>query len=147
MSKASDDEALLATVRADLSTAHLAVRRKHQPKPNARERAPFVHVPVEELLAGATVLAGALELLVWIYILREWHMRRSMGVLGSLPVTNVGLARWGVSRFAKRRAIDKLSKAGLLHVEKHGGRNPRVSVAIRPRERGALSGERLSNMT
>lgn len=139
----SSDDALIALVRLDREKAESVNVDTSSKLKSLRELEPFVHISVRDLLIGTSMLDGVQEVLVWIYILRELHMRRSMGVLGSMPVTNVGLAQWGVSRFAKRRAIDKLSKAGLLQVEKHGGRNPRVTVAVPLRERGrSLGGAR-----
>jgi len=140
------DEALIALVRLDREKTESVNVTSSKLKP-ALESEPFVHISVRDLLTGASVLHGAQELLVWIFVLRESHMRRSKGFLGSMAVTNASLAPWGVSRFAKRRAIDKLSEAGLLQVEKHGGRNPRVTVAVPLRERGRSLGERVRNTT
>jgi hypothetical protein len=141
----SSDEALIALVRLDRDKASSVNENIPSNSKRLRDAEAFVHISVRDLLAGASVLNGVQELLVWIYILRELHMRRSKGVLGSMPVTNVGLARWGVTRFTKRRAIDKLSKGGLLQIEKHDGRNARVSVSVRPVV--GSSGERVRNTT
>ena len=102
----SSDDDLIALVKLDGSkAASVTIDTASKLKP-LREVEAFVHISVRDLLTGASVLDGVQELLVWIYILRDLHMRRSMGGLGSMPVTNAGLAQWGVSRFAKRRAID-----------------------------------------
>jgi DNA-binding transcriptional ArsR family regulator len=97
---------------------------------NTRGTEPFAHLTIREFLAGAEVLSGALELAVWVYILRERRIRATAGQTEPFSLTNGGLASWGISRAVKGRALRKLARAGLVRVERDGNRCPRISVLV-----------------
>jgi hypothetical protein len=65
-----------------------------------------------------------------------WHLS---GVKKSTTflVSNLHLHRWGVDRFAKSRALKALSGAGLIALERHGKRSPKVTIIpVEQEERG-----------
>lgn len=79
-------------------------------------------VPLPWLCAAACLPGKSLHVGVAL-----WHLagaRRSQTI--ALP--NALLEGFGVDRFAKRRALDALEQAGLIHVEHHRGRHPLVSI-------------------
>ena len=73
-------------------------------------------------------MSSAGELAVWVYILREQLLRRSVD---PFPLTNAGLAAWGITKNTKSRALRKLVAAGLITIEKHGHSSPRVQICAR----------------
>lgn len=93
-------------------------------KPRARETEPFVHMSLQDFLAGYDVLGSKGELAVWVFILHRWRITEPEPV----AVTNAALSGWGVSRWTKYRAIEKLAAAGLIEVEAGGKASPRVRL-------------------
>jgi len=135
VTKEEEDEAFLASIRLDPEAHAQALARKDatadplakvvkatkQQRP--REVEPFLLAGVKSFARGVKVLDGAKELATWAFILHRWRIVQPEPV----AVTNTALAEWHVDRRAKRRAIRKLTSAGLLEVV--GGRtggNPRV---------------------
>jgi hypothetical protein len=86
---------------------------------------PFIHVGLNEFLAGVKTVSSAGELAVWVYILRERRLRRSVG---PFPLANAGLVAWGITKNTKSRALQKLVAAGLITIEKHGHSSPWVQI-------------------
>ncbi len=68
--------------------------------------------------ASATTYRVALFLL--------WESWRSD--LRRVKLSNAALRDWGVGREAKRRALDKLGRAGLVSVERRARKSPTVTV-------------------
>ena len=46
----------------------------------------------------------------------------------TVSLSNKQLKEFGVNRFAKARAFEELSKAGLITVERHPGRSPVITI-------------------
>jgi DNA-binding transcriptional ArsR family regulator len=86
-------------------------------------RPPFVIAEITTLKLAADVLGGK-ALMVWLYLVFE---TRRQGIK-TIPVSNVGLAGWGVERRLKYKALDRLERAGLVHVSRMGKRSLRVTV-------------------
>ena len=129
----TDDEALLNSLRLPPELApHPGVGTiaAQPPKKRAkpREEEPFVHCTVREFLVGVAAVEGARELAVWVYLLRA---RRLAPDAQEISVSNEALATWGVSRETKRRALRKLSRAGLICIKQAKGRSPRVVLPER----------------
>jgi hypothetical protein len=48
----------------------------------------------------------------------------------TFPLPNAGLAKIGVSKDVKRRALQRLEKAGLITVERKNGKTPEVTLTV-----------------
>jgi hypothetical protein len=48
----------------------------------------------------------------------------------TFPLSNESLEKKGVGREAKRRVLRDLEKAGLITVERHPGRAPKVTLVV-----------------
>jgi hypothetical protein len=123
----TDDEMLLNSLRLPpgmaVSRDRLIAAQPPKQRAKPREEEPFVHCTVREFLVGVAALDGARELAVWVYLLRA---RRLASDVREVPLSNEALAAWGVSRETKRRALRKLSAAGLICIKQAKGRSPRV---------------------
>src|SRR4051794_24798095 len=76
----SDNEADLAELLGLKPEQLAAMAPLTRPKPKRyNETEPFIHVGLNEFLAGAEAVSSAGELAVWVYILRERLLRRSVG--------------------------------------------------------------------
>ena len=62
--------------------------------------------------------------MVWLYLVFE---TRRQGI-NTIPLTNVALAGWDVERRLRYKALDRLERAGLVHVSRMGKRSLRVTV-------------------
>jgi hypothetical protein len=85
----------------------------------------FVKVP----LWWATEAAKANRIprmLVLVELLRRSWKTHSL----TFPLSNESLQKKGVSREVKRRVLRDLEKAGLITVERHHGRAPRVTLVV-----------------
>ena len=106
-----------------------ASRRRHLAK-QKRRRSEFVRGPIPLVwIARAAVLPGralAVGLAIWFIV---GAGRRSNAVCPSL------LSRFGVSRKVAYRGLRALEHAGLVKVERHRGRCPRVTVCQTPARR------------
>jgi hypothetical protein len=92
-------------------------------KARRREAYLFAKVPLQWMgtAAKATRCPQAF-VLIWL-----WHMAwrtRSM----SFPLSNVTLARYGISREVKRRTLAALEAAGLILVERRKNQAPTVTL-------------------
>jgi hypothetical protein len=124
----TDDEMLLNSLRlppgmAVSSDARSIAAQPPKQRAKPREEEPFVHCTVREFLAGVAALDGAREVAVWVYLLRAERLAPDAR---QLPLSNEALAGWSVSRETKRRALRKLSAAGLICIKQAKGRSPRV---------------------
>jgi hypothetical protein len=111
------DDAAWATRMQELE-AKAPVKRK-------KAADPFVKVPLwwAEAAAKATRTPKAL---VWIELLRvAWKTKRATF---SLPSGR--LAKAGVSKDMKGRALRELEVAGLITVERRNGKNPMVTIVV-----------------
>jgi hypothetical protein len=80
-------------------------------------------MPVQDFLAGCAALDSKGEIAVWVFVLYRWRITDPEPV----PVTNLAISGWGVSRWTKYRAIEKLAAAGLIKIEGGGKASPRVT--------------------
>jgi len=62
-----------------------------------------------------------------------WHLA-GMKKARTVIVTNVEVARWGLNRYAKRRALNALAGAELITIERSGKRSPLVTILDGPHE-------------
>jgi hypothetical protein len=92
-------------------------------KPRRRQANSFAKVP----LAWAAKAAKATrtpQALVWVILLRMAWQAKGL----PFPLPNAALARYGVSREVKRRALTALEFAGLIRVERRHSRSPIVTL-------------------
>ncbi len=108
-----------------------ASRQRHR-KQQQRRHGAFVRGPVPvRWLASAAVLPGralAVGMAVW-FLVGIRQSRKALSVCSTL------LERFGVSRKAGYRGLLALEQAGLVKVERHRGRCPRVTVLSAARAR------------
>jgi hypothetical protein len=111
-----------------LSEASLRRRRKHQ----ERRGSHFLRGPVPlDWLAFANALPGkatAVALAIW-FAAGCQKKRHDLKICQSL------LERLGISRSAGYRGLSALETAGLLRVDRHRGRCPRVTILNRRNQR------------
>ncbi|MBM4049423.1 MAG: hypothetical protein FJ279_30375 [Planctomycetes bacterium] len=69
-----------------------------------------------------------------------WHLAGLRSAQQHLSLSTERLAAFGVSRYAKDRALRNLSTAGLVAVDRKKGRSPRVSLITRSKSRRARNG-------
>jgi DNA-binding transcriptional ArsR family regulator len=106
------------------------VRRSHSGPGPGRQPAPirdkFIAGPIDVSWVCQASRLGIKALLVGLAL---WHLkglRRDKSFL----VSNLMLQEWGIQPDAKRRALRKLEKAGLITVERLGKRSPRVTLVV-----------------
>jgi hypothetical protein len=63
-----------------------------------------------------------------------WHLAGMNKNARAVTVTNVEVARWGLNRYAKRRALNALAGAELITIERSGKRSPLVTILDGPAE-------------
>jgi hypothetical protein len=74
--------------------------------------------------ADATKATGTRGAIVWILLLHmAWKTKST-----TFPLSNVMLARYGVSREMKRRVLEKLEASGRIKIERRWKRNPIVTL-------------------
>ena len=91
----------------------------------ARKHQQFVKVPLQWAadVAKATGTRGAM---VWILLLHmAWKTKST-----TFSLSNVMLARYGVSREMKRRVLERLEASGLIKIERRRKRNPIVTLLM-----------------
>jgi hypothetical protein len=99
-------------------------RRGRQPSP-IRDK--FIAGPLDVSWVCQASQLGVKALLVGLAL---WHLkglRRS----NSFTISNLMVEEWKIRPDAKRRALRKLEKAGLITVERQGKRSPRVTLVVR----------------
>ncbi len=114
------------TVAPEADPSNLAPRNLDRETEGAIPRGP---VPLDWLEAAAACGGKALVVAVLL-----WFRR---GVTGSIEV-NVGRSlrdRFAVSQQSFRRALASLERAGLVAVERHRGRSPRITLLDPPTDR------------
>jgi DNA-binding HxlR family transcriptional regulator len=86
---------------------------------------PFIKVPLwwAEAAAKATRMPGMLVLVELLH--RSWKAKSL-----TFPLPNGRLAKHGVSREIKRKKLRDLEAAGLITVERHHGKTPRVTLVV-----------------
>ena len=84
----------------------------------------FVRAPLDQLWAAARALRNPGLITVWLYL----EYQRAITRRKTIEVTNIQMAKWGVSRKQKQRALRLLEEDRLIRVEQTGKRSPRVSI-------------------
>jgi hypothetical protein len=106
--------------RIEIETLNPGVEPKPKPKPTGPT---FVKVPLE-LAVKATKATETPRALVWILLLhRSWKAKSQ-----TFPLSNEVLRGCGISRYAKRHALQQLEAAGLIMVKRLPGRSPIVTL-------------------
>jgi DNA-binding transcriptional ArsR family regulator len=106
-------------------------RRGRQPSP-IRDK--FIAGPLDVSWVCQASQLGVKALLVGLAL---WHLkglRRS----NSFTISNLMVEEWKIRPDAKRRALRKLEKAGLITVERQGKRCPRVTLVVRKTSTGGV---------
>jgi hypothetical protein len=89
----------------------------------ARKQQQFVKLPLQ-WAADAARVTGTRAAMVWILLLHmAWKTKST-----TFPLSNVMLARYGVSREMKRRVLEKLEASGHIKIERRWKRNPIVTL-------------------
>jgi hypothetical protein len=78
---------------------------------------------------------GVTTLLVGLAV---WHLR-GLRKADTFIVSNIMLGECGVRPDAKRRALRKLEKAGLIRIERRRRRSPQVTLVVENRPSRAIS--------
>lgn len=100
--------------------------RQRWRKKKARKRAEFIKGPIR--VDWVCRLAGVRHR---VSLLAAWAILFKAGVAGTrkdLPITPELLKRFGVSQRSGYRALAALEQAGLVKVNRHRGRCPRVTI-------------------
>jgi hypothetical protein len=84
-----------------------------------RRRKNFIHEDLETLILGLDPRGR-----VWTYLLQQRRMQPGKSVV----VSNIQMAKFDVSRYAKTRALLAFEKAGLIRLERDGKHSLRVKV-------------------
>jgi hypothetical protein len=91
-----------------------------EPAPRPGNRG-FLYDSMERITAGLDATG-----IVWVYLLRRSTVERSR----EFTVPNGELAKLGVNRYQKSRALQKLEKRGLIEVEWRVRKSPLVTLLI-----------------
>jgi DNA-binding transcriptional ArsR family regulator len=86
----------------------------------------FILGPIDVSWLCRASCLGVKALLVGLAL---WHLR-GLRRSDSVIVSNLMVQDWGIKPAAKRRALVKLEKAGLIAIERRGKRSPRVSLVL-----------------
>ena len=116
----SDDNLWTDGGKDDLAEAPLPSRRP----PNSKTE-PFVRLPLR-WASQAAAATNTRKALVWVRLL---HVAWKTGCT-SFPLPNGQLAKDGVTRFMKGRALLELETAGLITVKRRHGRAPIVTLIV-----------------
>jgi hypothetical protein len=84
----------------------------------------FIAGPIDVDWVCRAARLGRTALLVGLAL---WHLRR-LRRTDTFIVSNLMLADWGVQPDAKRRALLKLERVGLITVQRRGKRSPQVTI-------------------
>ena len=98
--------------------------REVKPRKKKRTRGRFLRGPVPmDWIAQAHGCGGKAGLMGIVL----WHLA-GMKNAHTVIVTNVEVARWGMDRFAKGRALKALAGAELITIKQTGKRSPLVTI-------------------
>jgi DNA-binding transcriptional ArsR family regulator len=82
--------------------------------------------PIDVAWVRQAAQLGVTALLVGLAL---WYLK-GLRRTNSFILSNLMIAEWGVQPDAKRRALRKLEKAGLITIERREKRSPLVSLAV-----------------
>jgi hypothetical protein len=97
-------------------------------------RGKFIAGPVDVSWVCQAGQFGVKALLVGLAL---WHVR-GLRQTDRFIVSNLMVEEWGILPDAKRRALLKLEKAGLITIERRGKRSPRVTLIVDRRDQRCL---------
>ena len=110
----------------------------------------FVAGPIDVSWVVQASRLGVKALLVGLAL---WHIK-GLRKADTFIASNLMLQDWGVQPDAKRRALRKLEKAGLIRIERRGKRSPQVTLIVNKVQGGAVivpacaaSGEQAAPLT
>jgi hypothetical protein len=89
-----------------------------RPRPGNRD---FLYDSMERVTAGLNATG-----VVWVYLLRRSTVEKSR----QFPVPNGGLAKLGVDRYQKTRALHNLAGGGVIEVEWRPKKSPLVTLLV-----------------
>ena len=89
----------------------------------------FIAGPIDVSWLCRASRLGVKALLVGLAL---WHIK-GLRKADTFIVSNVMLQDWGIQPDAKRRALRKLERAGLIRVERRGKRSPQVTLVVQYR--------------
>jgi hypothetical protein len=89
-------------------------------------RGKFITGPIDVSWLCRASRLGVTALLVGLAL---WHIR-GLRKTDIFIVSNLILQDWGIQADAKRRALRKLEKAGLIKVGRRGKRSPQVTLVV-----------------
>jgi hypothetical protein len=115
-----DDEKLFAELQR--RTGKPSAPRRHG---KARRKETFVKVPLW-WFEQATRATRSPQAFVAVWLLHRFWKAKSP----TFPVSNSQLGERGADRQIKRRALANLEKAGLITIERHNGRAPRITLVM-----------------
>jgi DNA-binding transcriptional ArsR family regulator len=105
-----------------------AVQRSNGPRRSGRCASPilgrFIAAPIDAAWMIQAAQLGVKALLVGMVLWPLKGLRRT----NSLIVSNLKTKEWGIGPDAKRRALRKLERAGLISIERQGKRSPRITL-------------------
>jgi DNA-binding transcriptional ArsR family regulator len=105
-----------------------AVQRSNAPRRAGRRASPilgrFIAGPVDAAWVIHAAQLGVKALLLGMVL---WHLK-GLRKTNSFIVSNLTTKEWGIGSDAKRRALRKLEKAGLIRVERQSKRSPRITI-------------------
>jgi len=105
-----------------------AVQRSNAPRRAGRRASPildrFIAGPIDAAWVIQAAQLGVKALLLGMVL---WHLK-GLRKTNSFVVSNLTTKEWGIGSDAKRRALRKLEKAGLITVERQGKRSPRITL-------------------
>ena len=104
-------------------------RGKHVRRSRARDRGRFIRGPIPlEWLIAVTQLRGKAAVLVALAICYAVGVR---GAHRDISVSNELVGIFGLSRYAKRRALEQMATAGLIILKQEGKSAPRVTIVFK----------------
>jgi hypothetical protein len=105
------------------------VRRRRELEaatPKKRKKVePFVKVPLWWATEAAKAARSPATIVLVELLHRAW---KAKGL--TFPLPNGRLGKTGASRKVKRRVLRDLEVAGLITVERHSGKNPKVTLGV-----------------
>jgi DNA-binding transcriptional ArsR family regulator len=126
-SDVSWDPSCLRLDQAGARRSQGGIRRGQRASPF---RGKFIAGPIDVSWVCQASQLGVKALLVGLAL---WHIK-GLRKADTFIVSNLMLQEWGIQPDAKRRALRKLERAGLITLERRGRRSPRVTLVVQLQE-------------
>src|SRR5262249_31700136 len=94
------------------------------PSTTVREASQFLRIPWQQIQMLVHARLSPTAIYIYLALWRQYMIRK----VRPLAVTTRTLAEFGFTRHQKTRALTSLERAGIIQVERHRGRNPRVTL-------------------